>query len=362
MSSSNFESEQPVEKIAPGCYEFVTQVDGSRFWDVTQEGVKAPIEILAHFTDSPQQYAFTHDEDSFNPDAWGGVGIILFYKSIDTPRGLVVKLTNENFGNDHYLTEVRAGKRLANPDNIAFASLFVVALNPNDGNQSKILRFPVRHDGGTTDTKFTVTVMERAKMPLHYMVHYKRVQKKLKAKDLAVIITFIEKVYCTLEGTGYFYKDMKLDQILCFGDVETDIIEDQLKLGDLGNLCETSAEDEYCKENLGVYVPAPAMQLSLDDALLWQKYLIICMLVLDKDDRYNELFDSFMSFGEKMLTDETFRKVHSKLLCYLRLETPKMQKIDNLMALEYSLFQKAMHFFEGFSEPMEAIDFTQFGQ
>jgi hypothetical protein len=359
---SNFEEEQLVNEIAPGRYDFVTQADGTIFQQATFEGILAPIEISARFTDSPQQqYTFTHDrEHGFNPNAWGGVGQILFYKSKDTPRGLVLKLTNANLGSDHYLTEVRAGKRLADPDNSAFASLFVVALNPNDGKQSKTVSFPVLRKGVKRETKFTVTVMERAKMNLKSMLFHKVKHRSLKAEDLAVMITFVEKVYCTLEGTEYFYKDMKLDQILFFGDEQLGIIEEQLKLGDLGNLCKTNKKDEQCEENLGAYVPAPAMELRLADALLWQKYLTISRIVLC--GKHSDLFSRFMCLGPNPLTNETYRKVHTDLLYELTLKTVVIHEIDDLMKLEYRLFEKAMLFFKRFSEPMEEIDFEQFGK
>jgi hypothetical protein len=48
----------------------------------------------------------------------------------------VVKFIDEESGAYHYLSEVRAGRRLAVPKNKQFSSLFVHVFNPHDGKNS----------------------------------------------------------------------------------------------------------------------------------------------------------------------------------------------------------------------------------
>jgi hypothetical protein len=85
---------------------------------------------------------------------------LIFYESTETTLGLVVEFTDEDSGAYHYLPEVRAGKRLADPKNKQFASLFVDVLNRHDGADSTQLQGTYRQRHNLVYL-FTLTVMER---------------------------------------------------------------------------------------------------------------------------------------------------------------------------------------------------------
>lgn len=335
--------------VEPGTFEIVNQPNGEMWEIIGNRDLKTPIEIVARFKNDSETYSFTIDRK--RKIVSGGFGKLIFYKAIGTSRGLVIKFTDYDDGNAHYYPETRAGKRLADPRNENFAHMFVEVLNPSDGRDSVTLSFYAGTNRNERKT-LTLTVMERAARSLHDIIIDRRDDGvPLSTQDITAIATFITQVYSALSTSGFFYKDMKIDQILYYGSKRNERIDSsKLKVGDLGNLCAIGDTTESCEEDWGLFDPIDAMNLSIEGKQNWQKHMIISRVVLS-----HTLYDHlFADFHYETLTEDTFIQAHESLVRGLRTamlenHTMKNLKFDDPLQI---MITDAATFFSNFHEPI----------
>jgi hypothetical protein len=263
--------------------------------------------------------------------ARGGTGHTFLYKNIYMEKKrsvydhLVLKLTNESTGKSHFFTESMAPERISTMEHTR--DLFIETLVPNNAND----RFYINSNG----TKACVTIMQFAVENMQtYMFYHKD-----NDSDVAVVLKFIEKLYTNLKKDGYFYKDMKLDQLLRVGDENDPLSEESLKIGDLGNVCssETSLEKQACERFMGYYSPSVFMRLTPTETLHWQKYLICCQVFFKNADEH------FLLLNYANI-DENYRYALSDLLEGLKADNQRVKRITDVS--KCNLLLDAIVFFE----------------
>lgn len=226
-----------------------------------------PENIVAFCEDSNSQQTYKRGECL----GTGGLGVV--YEYSDGDNFLAVKITTIDVSEDsdvwpsvsHHLTETLAPKRLrelsTSDDSSTGVDCFIETFIPHEksinaiaistdndsgytvGDENPITIFWGKHGKkrNLTEERFSVfdqvnflkicifTVMKKAKGSLmKYNITYDVANK---------VLDFFDKAQTQLSRLGYFYKDIKLDQILVMED-------DTYRLGDIANLCH---KDDGCE-------------------------------------------------------------------------------------------------------------------
>lgn len=206
----------------------------------------------------------------------GGLGSVFRYDSEKNESSLALKQTNIFTTDDsgpnhsHHVTESRAPRRLletASPCRDFFIETLIpharsvnaIAYddedpefsytlgeeNPTDiwyeRNKPHVVETP-RLDTPRLDTprlnNFGKVWINISLFTVMHRAHDSLYAREIQYTDLETVLAFVDSAQKCLREAGYYYKDFKLDQIL--------VLEDRtLRLGDLGNLCQTNDSCEF---------------------------------------------------------------------------------------------------------------------